>query len=81
MTLFDFSRLHDREKISLLYEYGVYIGKRKTSGTTIVLYQFEGYYAEIFYHTYRRQIERISCFAGTAKLDPYLREINLEHLV
>jgi hypothetical protein len=81
MTLYDFTLLEDREKIRLLYDHGVYIGKRKTRGTSVALYQLEGFYAEIFYHTYRRHIKQISSFAGTAGLDPYLTEINVEHLV
>lgn len=81
MTLNDFTLLHDREKINLLYEHGVYIGKRKTGGASVVLYQLDGFYAEVFYRTYRRHIEQISCFAETAKLDPYLTNINVEYLV
>ena len=81
MTLYDFTLLQDREKATLLYEQGVYIGKRKVGKTSVILYQFEGFYAEVFYRTYRRHIELISCFARTARLDPYLTEINVEHLV
>jgi hypothetical protein len=81
MTLYDFTLLPDRDKINLLYEQGVYIGKRKTGNTSIILYQFEGFYAEVLYRTYRRHIETISCFAETTRLDPYLTEINVEHLV
>ncbi len=81
MTLYDFTLLDDREKIWILYEHGVYIGKRKIGGASVILYQLEGFYAEIFYRTYRRDIKQISSFAGTAKLDPYLTEINVEHMV
>ena len=81
MTLNDFTLLQDEEKIDLLYEHGVYIGKRRTVNATVILYQLEGFYAEVFYRTYRRHVERISCFAGTARLDPYLMEMNVEHLV
>lgn len=81
MTLNDFTLLQDEEKIDLLYEHGVYIGKRRTGNATVILYQLEGFYAEVFYRTYRRHVERISCFAGTARLDPYLMEMNVEHLV
>jgi hypothetical protein len=81
MTLYDFTLLQDREKATLLYKHGVYIGKRKIGSVSIILYQFEGFYAEVFYRTYRRHIETISCFAGTARLDPYLTEINVGHLV
>lgn len=81
MMLNDFTQLDDKEKVTLLYEHGVYIGKRKQGVTFVLLYQLEGFYAEVYYRSYRRDIERISCFATTARLDPYLTEIDVEHLV
>jgi hypothetical protein len=81
MTLQEFSALPDEEKAALLYEQGVYIGKRKLAATIVILYQLEGFYAEVYYRQYRRIIECISCFAGTARLDPYLPQIDVEHLV
>jgi len=81
MKLHDFTLLQDKEKITLLYEHGVYIGKRRSGDASILLYQLEGFYAEVYYKKYRKHIDRISCFSGTARLDPYLEEINVEHLV
>ena len=81
MTLQEFAELPDEEKTSLLYQHGTYIGKRKLSTTTVVLYQLDGFYTEVYYRQYRRIIERMSCFSTTARLDPYLTEIDVEHLV
>lgn len=81
MRLHDFIRLPEKEKATLLYEQGVYIGKRRQGTTAVVLYQLDGFYAEVFYRTYRREIDHISCFSGTARLDPYLADINVEYLV
>jgi hypothetical protein len=81
MRMYDFSQLPQKEKVALLYEQGVYIGKRKHGTTIAVLYQLEGFYAEVFYRTYRRDINRISCFSGTLRLDPYLAGMDVEHLV
>lgn len=81
MTLQEFYDLPEEEKVALLYDQGVYIGKRKLAATTVILYQLEGFYAEVYYRQYRRIIECISCFAGTARLDPYLAQIDVEHLV
>ena len=81
MTLEVFSELPDEEQAKLLYQHGTYIGKRKLAATIVVLYQYEGFYSEVFYREYRRVIEYISCFGGTARLDPYLSQINVEHLV
>lgn len=81
MRMHDFTHLPQKEKVTLLYEDGVYIGKRQHGKTIAVLYQLEGFYAEVFYRTYRRDIDRISCFSHTARLDPYLAGIDVEHLV
>ncbi len=81
MRLHDFIRLTQKEQVTLLYEQGVYIGKRKQGNLVVVLYQLEGFYAEVFYRTYRRVIDRISCFSGTARLDPYLTGMDVEGLV
>lgn len=81
MRLHDFIRLPEKEKTKLLYEQGVYIGKRRQGTVAVVLYQLDDFYAEVFYRTYRREIDRISCFSGMARLDPYLVAIDVEHLV
>lgn len=81
MTLRKFLLLTQNDQVKLLYLNGVYIGKRKLGKTTIVLYQLEGFYAEVYYYKYRCLIECISCFADTARLDPYLGQITVEHLV
>ncbi|HEY0041470.1 MAG TPA: hypothetical protein VGB71_12440 [Flavisolibacter sp.] len=77
----EFLHLSEEDQANLLYEQGVYIGKRKLGATIVILYQLEGFYAEVFYRQYRRIIECISCFSGTARLDPYLPEIDVEQLV
>lgn len=81
MRLLDFTRLPNEEKANLLYKQGVYIGKCKKRNTTVVLYQLEGFYVEVYYRKYRCFIDRISCFSGTARLDPYLNQIDVEHWV
>jgi len=81
MRMQDFIPLPQKEKATLLYEQGVYVGKRKQGKVIVILYQLEGFYAEIYYRIYRREIDHISCFSGTARLDPYLASIDVEHLV
>jgi hypothetical protein len=81
MTIFDFQLLNLNEQIDLLYHEGVYIGKRKLPDQIIVIYQFETFYAEIFYRRYRCFIDRIFCAQSTVILNPYLQQINVEELV
>lgn len=81
MTLFEFRVLTDDEQVDHLYRDGVYIGKRKDKGVSVVLYQLGGFYVEVYYHQYRRHVCRINGFSSTGPLDPYLQEINVEDLV
>jgi len=81
MTLYDFGVLDERARVNLVYQEGVYLGKRKEDGATLVLYQLHGFYVEICYHKYRYHIRRIRAFASTFLLDPYLDDIAIENLV
>ena len=81
MRMDDFTRLPNQKKAFLLYKRGVYIGKCKYGNTIAVLYQLEGFYAEVIYRIYRREINHIRCFSGTKGLDPYLAGIDVEYLV
>lgn len=81
MRLNEFQQLPESQQVTLLYQQGVYIGKRKIGSTVMILYQLEGFYAEVVYRTYRRQIRWIDCFSETTRLDPYLAGMDVEHLV
>lgn len=81
MTLFEFRVLSDEEQIDLLYKDGVYIGKRKEDHLSVVLYQLDGFYVEVYYYKYRRLICTINGFSSTIPLDPYLEQINVQDLV
>lgn len=59
----------------------VYIGKRKIESITVLLYQLESFYAEVYYRSYRRHIYKIRSSASTKILDPYLEQIDVEYLV
>lgn len=81
MRLHDFVGLPENEKVTVLYNQGVYIGKRRQGEMVVTLYQLEGFYAEVYYRRYRRDIDRISCFSGTSRLDPYLAAMDVVHFV
>lgn len=80
MNLYDYTLLCHSEKIDLLYNHGVYVGKRKVNGKTVVLYQLEGFYVQIFYKVYRRYISNINFFTSTKRLQPYLDQIDVAEL-
>ena len=81
MMLYDFSLLAEAKQVDLLYKEGIYIGKRKLGSITAVLYQLDSFYVEVFYHHYRVSIHNLRCFKTTDGLDPYLNQINVEHLI
>jgi hypothetical protein len=78
MTFFDFQSLPVQEQVNILYYHGVYIGKRKAVRLTVLLYQLESFYVEVYYRKYRHQISSIRCSDSTSLLDPYLEQIEVE---
>lgn len=81
MKLIDYELLPLREQINVLYREGVYIGKRREGIFTILLYQVDSFYVEVFYKKYRYYVSKLSCFTSTEFLDPYLEQIEVEYLV
>lgn len=78
MTLFEFKLLTDADQLDLLYSEGVYIGKRKENNQTILLYQLDSFYVEVFYKKYRYFVSEVRCTDSTSCLEPYLEQINVE---
>ena len=78
MKLAEFRLFSESEQLDLLYEQGVYIGKRKEGAGTILLYQLDSFYIELFYRKHRCSITRMHFTASTDILEPYLEQINIE---
>jgi hypothetical protein len=81
MKLSQFQQLTFDEKVHTIYDHGVYIGKRKGNGYTILLYQVAGFYVEVVYKKYRNVILNLESFDSTDLLQPYLDAIDLEAIV
>jgi hypothetical protein len=81
MTQIEFRLLPQPEQLDVLYTSAVFIGKRKLGSTSVLLYQLEGFYVEVFYKKHRCCATKIHCFRSTEYLDPYLQQIELEPLV
>lgn len=81
MTLCEFRQLSYSQQIKLLYEDGTYIGKRKKTGLTFLLYQLAGFYIEISYSLYRLKIEGLNFSESMEMLEPYLEQVEIELLV
>lgn len=79
MTQQQFARLKKKEQISAIKKAGSFLCIRHEAGIDIMLYQIEGFYAEVFYDSASNHI-RIRSFADTAPLDIYLKEISIAGL-
>lgn len=81
MKMDEFQSLSQKEQISILYQQGIYIGKKKAGTFIVLLYQLDSFYIEIAYASYRRSIRTIKYSDNTSILDPYLEQIQIEYLV
>jgi hypothetical protein len=80
MSLFEFNLLNETQQAEILWENGVHIGERADQEHTIVLYQIEGFYVEVFYHRGLNAIKRFRSFSSTDQLMPYTNKINIAGL-
>ena len=81
MKLLEFQLLSQDEQIIILYQQGVYIGKKRQGDRTRLLFQLDSFYVEVIYTSYRRSIHRIHISDSTAILEPYLEQIKIEYFV
>jgi hypothetical protein len=81
MTMYEFQKLEENEQLTILYNEGVYLGKRTEASRVVLLYQIEGFYAEVYYRIYRQYISKIELSANTSILDPYLEQFDVANLV
>ena len=81
MKMYEFQKLKENEQLTILYNEGVYLGKRRKETQVILLYQLDGYYAEVFYRIYRQYVSKIHLSGNTSILDPYLEQFDVEDLV
>ena len=80
MTLYQFNLLNEIQQAEMLWENGVHIGERKKEEHTIVLYQIDGFYVEVFYHRGLNEIKRFRSFSSVDQLMPYTNKISIAGL-
>jgi len=79
--MYEFQKLEENEQLTILYNEGVYLGKRREGTKVVLLYQIEGFYAEVFYRIYRQYVSKIHLSGNTSILDPYLEQFDVASLV
>jgi hypothetical protein len=80
MTITAFTSLQLSDQLEFLYAEGVYLNKRKTSEKTVILYQLNQSYIELFYLQYRCTVISILCSDNVDILNPYLEDIPIYKL-
>ena len=76
----EYEQLPKGEQYDLLHKDGVHVGKRKLGSMTVILFQLYGFYVEIHYKKYRREIDHLIVSAETDLLQPYLEQIHVRDL-
>jgi hypothetical protein len=73
----DFLQLDETGQLEILWYNGEQIGRRKENDYLVLLYQVEGFYVEVYYHTRLRAVRRYVSFQSPDRLGPYLQQIDL----
>ena len=80
LSLTEFIALQQELQFETLHKHGVYVGKRKEGKQQVLLFQLHGFYVEVYYEKYRKNIDYIVTTANTDILQPYLQQINIGEL-
>lgn len=81
MTLDEFSLMNDARQAETLLERGIFLADRLYKNFSIILYQLDNFYVEV-YHNLRFDImQGMRCFEDDEALQPYLESIDISCLV
>ena len=78
--LVQFKELTQEEQLDMLHRDGVHVGKRRVGKQTVILFQLYGFYVEVYYKHYRKEIDHIITSSSTEILQPYLEQIRVKGL-
>ena len=76
----EFNVLSKEQQMRMLYNNGVYIGKRLVNQQKLVLFQLYGFYVEVHYKQYRKEVESLIISDQTEIIIPYLNQIDIRSL-
>ena len=78
--LAEFNELLLENQLDILQKDGVHIGKRVVGGEITILYQLYGFYVEVYFKEYRKEVSRIITSENTDILQPYLDQVQIRDL-
>jgi hypothetical protein len=79
INLAEYKELSWELQFDILHSDGAHIGKRVVRGQSVILFQLYGFYVEVYYKDYRREISHIITSESVDILQPYLDQIHIRH--
>ena len=80
MTYEQFQALPKDIQRNVVKHCGVFLFGRTAVGVNVMLYQVEGFYAELYFDEKNSGSIRIRAFEDTKDLEPYLRKVDVSEL-
>lgn len=80
MNCMDFKYQQKKVKQELLFQNGVYLCHREEKDFSILLYQIDNFYVEVYFDKEEKQIGYMRAFTTLCDLDPYLPSIDMAML-
>ena len=81
MTQEEFDKYSLNKQADIVWKIGVLIANRQEGRFTVMLYQIEGFYVEVFYSKNGKKIPGVRSFEDIKYLEPYLNEMDVNSLI
>lgn len=81
MQLQDFSVLEQIAQQEVVLDEGIYLSSRMHLDYTVLLFQLDSFYVELYYPKDKDKCVIIKGFENTDELEPYLKRINISPLL
>lgn len=81
MELSAFRKMSPQDQHELVSREGVMLWERQSRNFSIYLFQLDGFYVELFFFKESGEFATIKPFDNMDELSPYLREIDVGHLL
>jgi len=81
MTLDEFTVLNETKQAQTLLKKGIFLTERLYKNFSILLYQLDNFYVEVYHNLRFDVMQGMRCFEDDEALQPYLESIDISCLV
>lgn len=81
MTLDEFTLLNETKQAQTLLKKGIFLTERLYKNFSILLYQLDNFYVEVYHNLRFDVMQGMRCFEDDEALQPYLESIDISCLV